>query len=113
MVILSTPVAASTRDALRVFRLAFSSVIADVNSLVRPAAEPRERASPMATRWPAIHSTCGAGMRIGMIDTPVDVGHTAFRGRRVVHRSFLIAGKRPASAAHGTAIAALLVGDPE
>ncbi len=48
-----------------------------------------------------------------MIDTPVDVGHTAFRGRRVVHRSFLIAGKRPASAAHGTAIAALLVGDPE
>ena len=47
-----------------------------------------------------------------MIDTPVDVSHVAFRGRRIVHESFLTGGKQPASAAHGTAVASLLVGEP-
>ena len=109
---LRTPAAAGTREALRAFRTAFPSVTADFNARVRPAAEPREGGVSATTRWPAIHSTCGAGMRIGMIDTPVDVSHAAFRGRRIVHESFLTGDKRPASAAHGTAVASLLVGEP-
>ncbi len=47
-----------------------------------------------------------------MIDTPVDVSHSAFRGRRIVYESFLTGAKRPASASHGTAVASLLVGEP-
>lgn len=109
---LRAPAAANADDALRLFRSAFPGVTADLNAPIRLAAEPREGEPRGATRWPAIHSTCGAGMRIGMIDTPVDLGHTAFRGRQVVHRSFLTGAGTPASAAHGTAVAALLIGDP-
>lgn len=109
---LRTPATADTRDALRAFRAAFPSIAADFNALVRPAAEPKERRPSTTTSWPAIRSTCGAGMRIGMIDTPVDVSHVAFRGRRIVHESFLTGTKRPASAAHGTAVASLLIGEP-
>src|SRR5690606_23726039 len=50
---------------------------------------------------------CGQGSTIGMIDTAIDASHPALRGARIESRAFL--GDRP-SFAHGTAVAALLVG---
>jgi hypothetical protein len=47
-----------------------------------------------------------------MIDTPVDTNHVAFAGRNIQHRSFIPEAAIPATPDHGTAVAALLVGDP-
>ncbi len=58
-------------------------------------------------------SGCGNGIRIGLIDTPVDTKHPALAGQAIVTQSFLTTGVTPASADHGTATAALLVGKPQ
>jgi len=56
----------------------------------------------------------GGRMAIGLIDGPVDPDHPALAGAEVVSRSFLMEGDRVPDATHGTAVAALLVGeDPD
>lgn len=51
---------------------------------------------------------CAATVRVGMLDTAVDLRHAALAGRKVVtHR---LARTPPAGTDHGTAVAALLVG---
>jgi len=55
-------------------------------------------------------TSCGAGFRVGLIDTPLDTNHPQFRGRSIHARSFLPGGVNPAPADHGTAVAALLIG---
>lgn len=55
---------------------------------------------------------CGDGIRIGLIDTAIDTKHPALAGQSIVTQSFLTTGVTPASADHGTATAALLVGKP-
>jgi subtilase family protein len=53
----------------------------------------------------------GAGMRIGMIDSSLDPAHSALAHAAIVQRAFT-SGKAPAAeTAHGTAIAAMLVGE--
>jgi subtilisin family serine protease len=56
---------------------------------------------------------CGAGLRIGMIDSALATGLPAFAGRKLHQRSFVEPGRVAADPAHGTAIAALLVGAPD
>jgi hypothetical protein len=53
---------------------------------------------------------CGSNARIGLIDTGVNSSHPAFRGRRILSKSFLSRGVKPAAESHGTALAGLLVG---
>ena len=57
-----------------------------------------------------VTANCGAGTRIGMVDTAVAMAHPALQGQQIRQRSFLTAGERPAPGDHGTAVAALLVG---
>ncbi|MCP3969206.1 MAG: S8 family serine peptidase [Rhodobacteraceae bacterium] len=63
----------------------------------------------------APNGTCRLpGLRIGIIDGPVDIGHKALAGARVVRHSVLAQGERPPNATHGTGVAALIVGqDPD
>lgn len=59
--------------------------------------------------WPANADRCGAGIRIGILDTAIDKRAAALRRSQIVRRN----GDRGASKAsrqHGTAVAALLVG---
>src|SRR6516162_9575811 len=56
---------------------------------------------------------CGSGLRIGMIDSGLAAGLPAFAGRKLHQRSFIEPGRVAADPAHGTAIAALLVGAPD
>lgn len=63
--------------------------------------------------WGEVSAACGAGIRIGMIDTLVDIAHPALRGQRVARRSFIPKGSEPGVSDHGTGVAALLVGKPE
>lgn len=60
--------------------------------------------------WPPSSDTCGAGIRMGQIDTAVDTSHPALQGQRIEFRSFHNASRRPGPADHGTAIASMLVG---
>lgn len=57
---------------------------------------------------------CPSGTRrIGLIDGPVDPSHPALSGAHVISESFLTGNERPPAGNHGTAVAALLVGqDP-
>lgn len=65
--------------------------------------------------WPQATSrdeACGAGVRIGMVDTGINEDHETFRGSRLVTRRLAGEGLEPSGALHGTAVAALFVGDP-
>ena len=109
---LRTPGGAPVPQALTAFRSAFPDAAADANTLVFPAGSNPGWDAVATVGWPAQHDACGRGIRIGMIDTPLDVAHEAFRNRQVTHKSFLPEGSKAAPPGHGTAVAALLVGDP-
>lgn len=108
-----TPRAATTRDGLQLFKNAFPGIDVDYNSLIDPSIVPDLHEGARTIGWRRVPNSCGAGLRIGMIDTPVDIEHAALRGRRITRNRFVPENRREASAAHGTAIAALLVGNPD
>ncbi len=110
---LRTPAAADARDALALLRTAFPGIASDLNTDIAPAARTHGWDAAGSVGWPAVRGTCGRGITIGMIDTPVDISHEAFVGRSIVHQSFLADDLVPAAPDHGTAVAALLVGNPE
>lgn len=110
---LRKPISGSTRDSLELFRRTFPAVGADYNTLLDPSLGGSVSEAARSIGWGRLSTTCGAGIRIGMIDTPVNTSHEALRGRRIVRRNFVPASRQPASADHGTAIAALLVGNPK
>jgi len=63
-----------------------------------------------ATRWHKAGATCGKGIRIGIVDSGVDVDHQAFKGANVTHRSFKLINQKAPNAVHGTAVTAMLGG---
>lgn len=77
------------------------------NHVYVPAGEIGEDAEAAVEPPPPSPVPQGGGLRIGLIDTGVNTGHPALSGVSVQSRSFAGVG-RPA--AHGTAVASLLVG---
>jgi len=59
---------------------------------------------------PLAADACARGAPVAIVDTAVDLRHPALRGARIETRGFLDADQAPAPPAHGTAVAALLVG---
>ena len=90
----------------------FSGLVVDVNPIFEPAAAPEQSESHARALigWRRVGAGCGAGIRLGMIDTPVDTAHPAFTGQQLEFRSFHNPDRRPAAASHGTAIAAMMIG---
>ena len=65
--------------------------------------------------WPLLpdrETSCGRGVTIGMIDTGINDDHAAFAGARLEVHRLTPEDFDPSQAIHGTAVAALLVGDP-
>ncbi|MGU3495873.1 S8 family serine peptidase [Xanthobacteraceae bacterium A53D] len=60
----------------------------------------------------AAAEACSAGVSVGMVDTGFDPGHAAFAGRHFELHRLASQDQAVAPAAHGTAVAALLVGAP-
>lgn len=62
--------------------------------------------------WPADRQRCGAGQLLGLVDTEPAADAPVLRGASVRSRRFVEPGQVPADAAHGTAVTAVLVGQP-
>src|SRR2546423_13306888 len=63
--------------------------------------------------WGTPSADCGAGQRIGLIDTPIDRRLPALAAAHIQQRDFAPAAGDARDTSHGTAIAALLVGRPD
>lgn len=65
---------------------------------------------PQIIGWKPELAACTKGVKIGVIDTPVDHRHPAFERAHVSVGTFLAKGQKPAAPAHGTGVLALLAG---
>lgn len=65
-----------------------------------------------AIGWPKATPSCGAGVKLGMIDSGVDINHPALKGQKIRFKSFHRKGRRPGPKVHGTAVATILIGKP-
>lgn len=90
--------------------------VLDLNHIYRPNAflcEGGACAAFDAIGWPAEAGACGEIPAIGMIDTAVNPDHAGLAGRDVEIVPAASPDRRPSSRIHGTAIANLLVGNPD
>ncbi|HKF60990.1 MAG TPA: S8 family serine peptidase [Dongiaceae bacterium] len=115
-----TPAGLDPHQAVALLHAHLSGVTADVNSVYgsyeAQAAQVVSLPAPdYALRM--IHWSggegCGSGLRIGMLDSALASGLPTLAGRKLHQRSFIEPGHVAADPAHGTAIAALLVGAPD
>jgi hypothetical protein len=114
MTTLRTPKGVSVRQALTRLRAAMPTLWTDANTRfgLRSAAPDPKRYGPELVGMTQASPDCGAGIRIGIVDSSVDTSHPAFAGQRVTVESMLTKGIRPAPQDHATAIAAILAGNP-
>ncbi len=63
--------------------------------------------------WQDTFGTCARGLRVGVIDTDIDIGHPAFKGRHIQRNNFAPENRPAAPDWHGTGVLALLAGDPD
>ena len=59
-----------------------------------------------------IDHMCGQKLKIGMLDGPIDISHVSLKNQNIIQKSFYAKGEKLANESHATAIASLLVGDP-
>jgi subtilisin family serine protease len=117
---LSTPTGLDGRLGVALLRARYPDLTVDVNSLygsyeteaAQVVSLPAPDYARHMIRWSGGEG-CGAGLRIGMIDSALATGLPTFAGRKLHQRSFVEPGHTAADPAHGTAIAALLVGAPD
>ncbi len=106
-----TPGPGETEQTLAGVVEQFPSLNIALNHRYVPAAEPEYYTA--AIGWRDELHTCGAGRRIGLVDTGIDTGHHAFADARLKARSLLSPGEREANREHGTATASVLTGTPD
>lgn len=116
------PSGLSDAAALETARAAAPNATFDFNHLYSPGQTSSvQAAAPAACAddcWPLTmvglqagpENACARGAPIAIIDTAIDPAHPALRGAAITRRSFLSDGSAPGESAHGTAVAALLVG---
>ncbi|HEC90456.1 MAG TPA: hypothetical protein ENI55_02195 [Alphaproteobacteria bacterium] len=85
----------------------------DVNQQFQPQQGAIKATVRSLVGWAKYPSSCGRGIKIGMIDAAVDITHPALKGRNIIFRSFHKRGRRMGPADHGTAVATILAGRPE
>jgi subtilisin family serine protease len=118
LMVAAPPRGVATEDVLQRLRAEFPDAIVALDDPFYLATDARSARGKFSDRqrvlksigWQAYGTSVGAGIRIGAIDSSVDLAHPALQGALIVRRSFT-SGKAPtADTAHGTAIAAMLVG---
>lgn len=118
---LRVPQGVDLAEAREIVRALPSGQDADFNHYYRSeqgfagACEGLECPARVTIGWPMVperESACGATVAIGMIDTGINEDHETFDGARLEVRRLSEDELDPSRAIHGTAVAALLVGDP-
>lgn len=104
------PKEAGVGDALLALRQAQPNVWADANHRFQLLGDEARNYGQKLIGW-NVSTSCGAGTRIGLVDTALDATHPMLRGRQIQTRDFLTTGNTTSGAEHGTATAALLVGN--
>jgi hypothetical protein len=91
----------------------YPELLVDLNAIYRPQGQrilPTPDYAERLIGWGHAAAGCGGGLRIGVLDTAVDGGIPALHGAKIVQRSFLSGDAQHAGTEHGTAVAAILVG---
>jgi subtilisin family serine protease len=130
---LQVPSGQTVRSARRTLLGRFPGLIVDANHQFDPSQSRRRRGpdtgsaadqlrkrrtsssdsrARAAIGWKNIPLTCGRGVRLGMIDSGVDLKHPALIGQNIEFRSFHNRNRKQGPSSHGTAVAAILVGKP-
>jgi subtilisin family serine protease len=114
MTTLRTPRNMTVRQALTRLRAAMPTLWTDANTRLglRTTVRDPKRYGHDLIGWQHTTASCGAGIRIGIVDSEVDTAHPAFAGQRVTVKSMLSTGTRTAPKDHATAIASILAGNP-
>jgi subtilisin family serine protease len=113
---LRLPAGMSGADGQQLLHAHFPGLVVDYNDLYEPQGTLSLPAPDYPRRqigWGLPSADCGAGQQIGLIDTPIDRRAPALAAARIRQRNFAPAAPNGADTAHGTAIAALLVGRPD
>lgn len=97
-------------EAARQLRRLLPDLLIDSNTRYGLSGADRRHYAAGMVGWRPESRHCGSNRRIALIDTGIDVDHPALRAARVVQKSLVPGGVAKAEPAHGTAIAALLVG---
>ncbi|WP_460020543.1 S8 family serine peptidase [Magnetospira thiophila] len=113
LVVLKVPPGESVVGAIRTLRDRFPSLTVEANHRFEAQASQNHRHARAAMGWPAAPPGCGSGVSLGMIDSGVDLTHPALKNRNVEFRSFHRTGRQQGPSLHGTAVAAILVGNRE
>jgi len=107
---LRTPPGVDVEQALQAIGKRYPGVVIGANQHFVPGAARGGDYGRRVFGWGEVPPRCGEGIRIGMIDTVVDNTHPALKGQHIARRSFLVKGGKPGRSDHGTAVAAILVG---
>ena len=113
--VLRVPEGMTVNKAIKTLRENFPRLWTDANHRYKLQSGEQEgvkRYGHHLIGWEPAPNNCGSSLRIGLLDTMVDTNHPALKGQRLVARSFLTHGVKPADMNHGTAVAALLIGSP-
>jgi len=112
---LAMPEGMDLAEARERIRRIVPAAIVDENHLYRPVAmrcSARDCPAFEMVNWAVPPARCEAEVKIGMIDTHVNVGNRALAGQAIEKIPLTAGRRRTSSTLHGTAIAALLVGKP-
>ncbi len=114
------PAGQSVNDLLPVLRQRFTNLWIDTNQRFSLMGESllgenlkgkdKKRYGQQALKWQPDNAHCLHSVRIGIVDTAVDLNHPALRNVEITSKNFLENGTVPAKPDHGTAVATLLVG---
>jgi len=114
LVVLQVPGGISVAGGVAALRAAFPGATLDANYRYALQAAGGGRYGLSLIGWHGGAPGCGAGMRIGILDTGVDLAHPALAAREIEAQTFVTpkAGETLAPPDHGTAVAAIIAGDP-
>ena len=110
---MGTPSGKTVKEARAMLARRFPGLNMDVNQQFQAQQGAIKATVRSMVGWAKYPSSCGRGIKIGMIDAAVDVTHPALKGQKITFRSFHKKSRRMGPADHGTAVATILVGRPE
>lgn len=117
---LRTPSGMTIHDAIKTLARHFPGLTLEPNHNYNPSGSGKvsdiayPKYLPRALfHWTKHTDRCGTGLRIGVIDSGVDLKHPALTGRDIIAKAFHKPGRKPGPKDHGTAVAGILVGAPK